>query len=104
MTTEWHEFLAKEIDYLKRVGSGEVQIYLYDREKSRIIEMLGTPDQNTQRTITYIPGTFTSLKSFYNLEVRQVSRYITRLDPHTVAFVYKDGLFPGKTSERVGMT
>ena len=102
LTTERREFLTKEIEYLKRAGSGEVQIYLYDREKSRIVEMLGTPDQNTQRTITYIPGTFTSLKSFYNLEVRQVSRYITRLDPDTVAFVYKDGLFPGEDQREGG--
>lgn len=95
------EFLAKEVDYLKKVESGEIQMYLYDREKSRIIEMIGTPDPSTQRTITYVPGLFTSPESFYDDGVQQVSRYITDMAPNTVAFVYKDGLFPGE-NEREG--
>ena len=99
---ERREFLAKEIDYLKMVVAGEVQLYLYDREKSRIIEMLGTPGLDTQRTITYVPGLFTSMKSFYNGEVQQVSGYISGLDPNTVAFIYKDGLFPGEDPREGG--
>ena len=90
------EFLVKEIEYLKKVESGEVQLYLHDRGRSRIIEMIGTPDQHTQRVITYIPGTFTSRASFYNGGTQQISDYLVRWAPHTTAFVYKDGVFPGE--------
>ena len=98
---ELRELLAKEIAYLEKVVSGEVQLYLYDRRNSRIVEMIGTPGQDTQRAITYIPGTFTGMKAFYDGGVQPFSRYLTRNNPGTVAFVYKDGVFPGE-NERGG--
>jgi hypothetical protein len=92
------EFLKSEISYLKKVESGGVQLYLYDRDKSRIVEMVGVPDENTERTITYIPGTFTNLKSFYDGGPQQISNEIAKKAPNTVAFVYKDGQFAGEDS------
>ncbi|CEA09665.1 hypothetical protein BN1051_03037 [Arthrobacter saudimassiliensis] len=94
--------LEKEIDYLKRVEAGQVQLYLYNRDESRIIEMIGVPGPDTQRTVTYVPGTFTSPKSFYDDSVQTFSDYLVRTVPGTVAFVYKDGLFPGENQKEGG--
>ncbi|WP_141916032.1 hypothetical protein [Klugiella xanthotipulae] len=90
------DFLREEIAYLKQVESGQVQLYLYDRGQSRIVEMIGTPGPDTQRVVTYVPGTFTGLGSFYTGGVQQISKYLADNLPGTVAFVYKDGLFPGE--------
>lgn len=91
------EFLANEIAYLQRVVSGEgTQLYLYDRDSSRIVEMVGTPSPATENVITYSPGTFTSLDDFYGDGVQQVSKFMVGNVPDTVAFVYKDGVFPGR--------
>jgi hypothetical protein len=96
-------FLTSEIAYLKAVQSGNVQLYLYDRGRSRIVEMIGTPDQGTRRVVTYVPGTFTSLKSFYDGGTQEFSKYLVEEVPGTVAFVYKDGLFPGENQRKGGM-
>ena len=92
------EFLKSEIDYLKNVESGEYQLYLYDPGTSRIVEMIGVPDKDTERTITYVPGTFTSPKSFYDGGPQQISIELVGKAPDTVAFVYKDGQFAGEDS------
>jgi len=92
--------LRDEIAYLEHallpVGEGGVQLYLYDRDASRIVEMFGTPGPDTVREVTYVPGTFTGLDSFYTGEVQQIARHLTSNLPGTVAFVYKDGVFPGE--------
>lgn len=90
------KMLENEVAYLKQVEAGDVQLYLYDRERSRIVEMLGTPDPNTRHVITYVPGTFTGMNSFYTGGVQQVSKYLSSEVSRTVAFVYKDGRFPGE--------
>ncbi len=90
------KMLQNEVAYLKQVGAGDVQLYLYDRDRSRIVEMIGTPDPDTRHVVTYVPGTFTGLNSFYTGGVQQVSKYINDEVSGTVAFVYKDGRFPGE--------
>lgn len=90
------EFLRNEMKYLSRVRRGEVKLYLYDREQSRIVEMIGEPGVQTERVITYVPGTFTSMDSFYRGGVQQVGKHLTETIPGTVAFIAKDGLFPGE--------
>jgi hypothetical protein len=93
--------LEKEIAYLDKAvtplddGTYEVQLMLYDRERSRIVEMIGTPGPDTKTTITYSPGTGTTMESFYGNGVQQVSRYLVDQDSSRVAFVWKDGYFPG---------
>ncbi|MET4097404.1 hypothetical protein [Arthrobacter sp. UYCu712] len=90
------KMLANEVAYLKQVEAGDVQLYLYDRDRSRIVVMIGTPGPDTRHVITYVPGTFTGLNSFYEGGVQQVSKYLNDNVPGTVAFVYKDGRFPGE--------
>ncbi|WP_153004169.1 hypothetical protein [Microbacterium testaceum] len=58
--------------------------------------MIGTPGPATTRAITYVPGTFTGMNSFYTGGVQQIATYLTNNRPGTVAFVYKDGKFPGE--------
>ncbi|MEU4013786.1 hypothetical protein AB0E56_00850 [Microbacterium sp. NPDC028030] len=96
-------FLAKEIDYLRKVQHGEVQLYLYDRDFSRIVEVVGDLSVAPTHVLTYVPGTFTSLASFYGGDVQQVAGQMVRAVPGTLAFVYKDGEFPGEDSEAGGM-
>lgn len=91
-------FLISEINYLKKVESGDRQLYLYDRDKSRIVQMIGAPDEDTERTITYVPGTFTNPKSFYDNGPQQIPIELVGAVPDTVAFVYKDGQFAGEDS------
>ena len=99
-------FLRHELAYLSRallpVDEGGVQLYLYDRAGSRIVEMLGTPGPETVRSVTYVPGTFTGLDSFYTGAVQQIGRHLVSNLPDTVAFVYKDGIFPGEERASAG--
>lgn len=88
-------FLTKEISYLEQVRDGKVQLYLYDRDASRIVEMLGKIDASTQRVVTYVPGTFANLEGFYDGDTQKISQWLVKNSPGTVAFVYKDGVFPG---------
>jgi len=94
-------YLSRELAYLRKVRSGDIQLYLYDRNSSRIIEMIGTPGPGTARTITYVPGTFANLNGFFSGGVQQVARYLVDNLPGTVAFVYKDGLFPGEQQRTI---
>lgn len=98
-------FLRHEIAYLKQVTSAEspVQLYLYDRDSSRIVEMVGTPSPETQKVISYVPGTFTSLADFYTGGVQQIATALTQEVPGTVVFVYKDGVFPGENTDVGGV-
>ena len=96
LTADQVNVAKKERDYLKQVISGKVQLYLFDPGRSRIIEMIGTPTPTTEHVITYVPGTFTSLQSFYTHGVQAISNRFVDSQPATVAFVYKDGLFPGE--------
>ncbi|WP_431277706.1 hypothetical protein [Leifsonia poae] len=93
------ERLRKEVDYLTRaVGDHPaVQLYLYDPAKSRIIEMFGTPSPATRHEITYVPGTFSNIDGFYDGKAQAVARYLwSAHQGDSVAFVYKDGPFPGE--------
>lgn len=99
--------LENKVAYLKQVQAGTVQAYLLDPSKSRIIEMIGTPDANTQRVITYVPGTYTNLNSFYTGDARRLpNQLVQRIQsgggPGTVAFAYKDGYFPGERDSTIG--
>lgn len=96
------KMLENEVAYLKQVEAGQVQLYLYDRDQSRIVEMIGTPGPDTRHVITYVPGTFTGMNIFYTGGVQQVSRYLNNNVPGTVAFVYKDGRFPGEADTAGG--
>ncbi len=100
--------LERELDFLQRaVGDNPtVQLYLYEPDTSRIVEMIGTPSASTTHVITYVPGTFTDLASFYGSGVQRVAHYVAdSRDGDTVAFVYKDGVFPAAedNSEAVNM-
>lgn len=92
------ERLKTERDYLKRAVAGVVQLYLYDRENQSIIEMFGTPGLDTGKIVTYVPGTFTSMHSFYGDGVQDIARSLAQ-DPGTVSFVWKVGLFPGENTQ-----
>lgn len=95
-------FLKNEIRYLREVESGDVMLYLYDRDFSRIVEVMGDLTTPPDRVITYVPGTFTSLDSFYGGHAQQVAGEMVRAVPGTLAFVYKDGLFPGENPDTGG--
>lgn len=87
--------LEKEREYLQRTVDGKNQLYLYDRAESRIVEMLGTPSEATRHRISYVPGTMSNMAMFYDDSVQDFSQFFVDRHPDTVAFVYKDGLFPG---------
>lgn len=90
--------LEAEAAYLESAVAGAVQLYLYEPAASRIIEMIGTPSELTRHVVTYVPGTFTSLHDFYAGGVQQVGSHLVEGRNDTVAFVVKDGLFPGEHS------
>lgn len=93
--------LARERAYLEGAVAQPptVQLYLFDPSKSRIIEMIGEWNHETRTVLTYVPGTLTNMDSFYQRPpiVQQISRWLVANDPGeaTVAFVFKDGIFPG---------
>jgi hypothetical protein len=87
--------LRAERDYLRSVDAGEVQLYLYEPADNRIVEMFGTPGPGTTRILTYVPGTFTRVDSFYRGEVQSISQWMTEQESGMVAFVWKGADFPG---------
>lgn len=88
--------LRAEVRYLHKAVDGTVQLYLYDKGRARIIEMIGTLSASTERIITYVPGTFSNLAGFYAGGTQQFSEWQTGQSVSgVVAFVYKDGRFPG---------
>ncbi|WP_423923783.1 hypothetical protein ACPEEZ_06040 [Frigoribacterium sp. 2-23] len=91
---------CREREYLARAVSGEIQLYVYDKTTSRIVEMVGTLDGDTTHVVTYVPGTLASMDDFYRNGTQQVSSWLhDNSDGHTVAFVYKDGKFAGEGRE-----
>ncbi|SDN39169.1 hypothetical protein SAMN05216368_105125 [Cryobacterium flavum] len=89
------EQLEDERSYLQRTVDGKNQLYLYDHEGARIIEMRGTPSSETRQRISYVPGTMSNMDMFYDGSVQTVSQWFVDNHPDTVAFIYKDDLFPG---------
>ncbi|WP_187976586.1 hypothetical protein [Mycetocola sp. JXN-3] len=94
-------YLRHEIKYLQQVSEGNVQLYLYERDQSRVVEMVGMPGPDTVRAVTYVPGTFTNMNSFFEGGVQKISKFLVDEDDTTVAFVYKDGRFPGEQPRSV---
>lgn len=88
--------LERERQYLEDAVNGQVQLYLYDPEGRAVIEMVGQLTDTTAATVTYVPGTFTTMDSFYGEQVQPVARWLNRHDPNIVAFVWKEGTFPGE--------
>jgi len=96
-----HAAIERERQYLlQAVGpDATVQLYLFEPHDGNIIEMFGTLDASTSNLVTYVPGTYTTIDDFYGGGVQQVSRWLVESQPGTVAFVYKDGPFPGETDQ-----
>lgn len=90
----------KERAYLQAVvdppaGKERIQLVVYDPDNDRIVEMVGHFTDKTTTVVTYVPGTATTMDSFYSSDgPQQISHYLNDKDPNTVAFVYKDGAFP----------
>lgn len=92
--------LQTELHYLERAARGDVQLYLYEREDGRIIEMFGDPHE-ADVLLTFLPGTNTTMESFYTSTDREGITALTRwqvenaLTKDSVAgFVVKQGEFP----------
>ena len=89
--------LEQEIGYLHKAVDEPptVQLYLYDKDADRIIEMVGTPSSATQKVVTYTPGTLANIEQFYDGDTQQIAQWLQRQDRDgLVAFVYKDGRYP----------
>lgn len=83
---------ATEAEYWERVSNGEISLIVSDPERSRFVEMVGELGSDTERVVTYVPGTGTQPKHFYSGDVQQVARYLSaRSQGSTVVFVCKDG-------------
>jgi hypothetical protein len=94
------EAWRSEYDYLSRVVSGDVQLYLYDRGRSQIIEMVGNPER-ADAIMTFMPGTNTTIESFYTSTSRQGITALTnwqvnnaQFGTDVAGFVVKQGEFP----------
>jgi hypothetical protein len=94
--------LEAERSYLQDAVNGDVQLYLYEPETHSIIELIGTPTETTTATVTYVPGTFTTMGSFYAADggVQEVASWLNQEDPNIVGFVWKEGVFPGEGVDR----
>lgn len=93
--------LQKELAYLRKTQGAEpeVQLYLYEPEDHRIIEMFGVMNAETRHVTTYVPGTFGSVQSFFGANgPQEIPRWIQEQDGSgaTVTFAFKDGVFPGE--------
>lgn len=99
-TTVYQDQLAKmqtERTYVAEVAAGTVHLYLWDRGRGQIVEMVGDFTKEYSRVITYLPGTFTNLQSFYEGGTQDVAAWMTENATGTVAFVWKGADFPGQS-------
>jgi hypothetical protein len=94
--------LERENAYLRGATAvpPTVQLYTYDRAADRIVEMLGEwPVPGApERIYTYVPGTSAQMKDFWTsgAGLQDFTRRLMQDDGvDSVAFVYKDGRFPG---------
>jgi hypothetical protein len=94
--------LERENAYLRGAAAvpPTVQLFTYDRAADRIVEMLGEwPVAGApERIYTYVPGTSAQMKDFWadGTGLRAFSRRLMADDEvDSVAFIYKDGRFPG---------
>jgi hypothetical protein len=94
--------LERENAYLRDAAAvpPRVQLYTYDRAADRIVEMLGDWPVGgaPERVYTYVPGTYSTMNGFWAEQGRtqEVAAYLMERDGvPSVAFVYKDGVFPG---------
>jgi hypothetical protein len=83
----------KEREYLDAVANGDRKLVIFDPANQRIVEMIGDFDENTERVITYVPGTGADEAAFHYAQTQQVGAYLVEADPddRTVAFIVKDG-------------
>jgi hypothetical protein len=60
--------------------------------------MIGTWDAaSTNHVIAYVPGTYSSMQGFYRHDIQEMPQWLqAQGGAGVVAFVYKDGLFPGE--------
>lgn len=87
----------EQIEYLNEVADGDRTLISFDPENDRIIEMVGTLDENTQNIVNYVPGTAATMDGFYQGTTQEVGQYLVdnAVPPgSTVAFIYKDSPFP----------
>lgn len=94
--------LETENDYLKRAVDGSVQLYLYDRDASRVIEVVGDLSQTPTNVIYYNPGTFTGMPDFWKGGVQAMAGSLVQDHPGALVFVTKDGAFPGENDTNLG--
>jgi hypothetical protein len=92
--------LERENAYLRGATAvpPTVQLYTYDRAADRIVEMIGEWTGKPERVYTYVPGTYSTMSGFWADQGRtqEVADFLVERDGvASVAFVYKDGLFPG---------
>jgi hypothetical protein len=94
--------LERENAYLRGAAAvpPRVQLYTYDRAADRIVEMLGEWPVGgaPERVYTYVPGTSAQMKDFWKTGagMQDFARRLMRDDEiNSVAFIYKDGRFPG---------
>lgn len=97
---------ADQEAYLELVRDGEIMLVTYDPDNARIVEAINYATWNgenyveraepPQQVITYVPGTLSNMEDFYSRDNYQ--NFVLGLigDTDTVAFVYKDGWFPGE--------
>ena len=93
--------LERELAYLLKTQGPEpeVQLYLYEPEAHRIIEMFGAMAAQTEEVLTFVPGTFGSVESFFGPGgPQELPRWLQEQGQPdaTVAFAFKDGRFPGE--------
>lgn len=94
--------LETENGYLKRAVDGSVQLYLYDRDASRVIEVVGDLSQTPTNVIYYNPGTFTGMPDFWKGGVQAMAASLVQDQPGALVFVTKDGTFPGEDDTNLG--
>ncbi|KQR23906.1 hypothetical protein ASF79_01260 [Agreia sp. Leaf335] len=92
--------LKNENGYLQKAVDGDVQLYTYDKDADRLVEMIGNPETATQQ-MTWIPGTATTMESFYGNakigygnDIQALSSSLSDRVPGTLVFVTKDGYYP----------
>ncbi|WP_157372906.1 WXG100 family type VII secretion target [Agromyces sp. Root81] len=103
--SEERTLLEKQIEYLEQVVDGDIQLYLYQPENDRIIEMIGDPTK-AKNVMSFMPGTNASLEMMYDGVLNPNDPYRRGSQQEfaawqaangggdVLAFVFKDGTFP----------
>lgn len=87
---------------VEKVASGELKVVLFDPAKGDIVQMVGTPSENTDKVIIFAPPTGGRFEDFNTRHYFGHVDHLHSMHPDSVAFIYQRGDWAQKVAPPFG--